>query len=48
MGHIQVKKIMNLIKNIWGSAKTGKLLEVNERPLLFARKSVVNVGNSTV
>jgi len=39
---------MNMKKNIWGSVKTGKIIEVNERPLLFARRSMVNVGNSIV
>jgi len=33
-------------KNIWGSVKIGKLLEENERPLHFARRSVVNVGKA--
>ena len=40
------EKIVDTVKNIWGSVKSGKFLDVNERPLLFSKMSVVNVVSS--
>jgi len=36
-----VKKIMHMMKNIWGSVKTGKFLEVKSDPYFF--KKVCNI-----